>query len=126
MPNIVCSYCKEHFQHFEDAEEHELFYCSKSPKVNTEWDESPLNPLNKRCATCEHAESFLDCCGLYEVGPVTAECPQRYRLEKNRTFPCTAYVRATKAVGYDFTGATLTEVGLRYLRSFGIKARGSR
>lgn len=120
MPKIECSYCGEVFQYIEDADHHEKFFCMKSPIVNKAWEQSRLNPANEHCATCEHSSSFLDELANYYVGDADFQCPQRMCQEKKRSFPCGGYSQGGKAVAVNFSMAELTEVGRRYLQSFGI------
>lgn len=116
-----CSYCREIFSHEEDASHHEKHYCAKSPYVEDAWDESHLNPANKRCATCEHSSSFLSIYGEYEADFAGYDCPQRLEYESRRKFPCPAYVRCVSIADVDFDTREFTEIARRYYRSFGLK-----
>jgi rubredoxin len=124
----VCPYCGEQFLRFD--EETRLSQCEF---CEAEFDDSnitffldkektnfALDPDNRCCPTCERTDSFLDRHGQYLEGRADVTCPQRDRPGKARAYPCEAYVRAVKAVGYDFSGVNLDEPETRYLRSFGL------
>ena len=117
-----CSYCHEVFTFEEDAMHHEKHYCTERPHVDEAWNESGLNPINKRCATCQKSASFLTRYGQYEEEPAGFDCPQRLWWESARTFPCLAYVRCVDVPAAErFDTRDFTELALRYLRSFGLQ-----
>ena len=115
-----CSHCEcVSFLFEEDALEHERYYCPESPTVDEEWNDSPLNPQARRCATCAKSASFLMESGNYREDQASHDCPQRLLLESERKFPCAAYVRClTFPLPPSFNTRHFSEVSLRYLRSF--------
>ena len=122
MPHFwKCNYCTARFRYGEDALHHERYFCEQSPLVDEHWNESPLNPNNKHCATCSHSASFLSEYGCYEVDAAGFDCPQRLISEDKRKFPCSAYVRCTHIPDVHYDTREFTIEARRYYRSFGLK-----